>query len=506
MTSTASFKDKIKQAYSIFKWDLKACSGTLVVFAILASVFMVIILTLCMVVAFSSNSSAENGMISLFQIVDSNQFSIAVQAFQILSSLMVYFLTIVFTIFYTIKVFSYLHNKRKADLYGALPVSRITLFLSKTATAFLLSIVPAMFFMGIMSLISVCMGQPIVADASQFYAKLIMGTLACVSAYGLISVCCGTTINSVIMFITVCVAYPLSAMFVKGVAGSFFQGLYLGIFKDNFIMNALNPLAAYDGINIIYWLVFSAVCLVTASLLAKKRKAERAQSSFAYYLPCHIIKVLVAFLIGMFLGTIFGALNVFGYGYCGFVFGFVLGSVPAFIICHLIFYKGFSKLLKTAVPLGGLIVVVVIGMALCNFDLIGYNSFLPNTDEVESAGFIDSSYCYLKNGEKVGSLAKGAATDFSDKDDVKEIIAYHKLLISGTNVESDQKFAGVWSDMITDNLDFDYYTSYAVAYKLNSGKTVTRVYKGNDMFTNYDSTLTIESDYIVKQKRVCPKV
>ena len=52
MTSTVSFKEKLKQAYSVFKWDLKSCSGTMAVYAILAAVFTTIILTLCLVFGF----------------------------------------------------------------------------------------------------------------------------------------------------------------------------------------------------------------------------------------------------------------------------------------------------------------------------------------------------------------------------------------------------------------------------------------------------------------------
>lgn len=46
MTSTVSFKDKLKQIFSVILWDLKGCKGSLMVYTILASVFTVIIFTL----------------------------------------------------------------------------------------------------------------------------------------------------------------------------------------------------------------------------------------------------------------------------------------------------------------------------------------------------------------------------------------------------------------------------------------------------------------------------
>ena len=512
MTSTVSFKEKLKQAYSVFKWDLKSCSGTMAVYAILAAVFTTIILTLCLVIGFYVQNSGMYDTYSYSQAISSleaapdtnNAIAVSVRFFQIIASQMIYFLTIIFAIIYTVKVYSYLHNKRKADLYGSLPISRIMLFVSKSASAYLFTLIPAMFFLGIIFIVSMCFGQPIVNEAIDIYVKLLMGTLASISAYGLISVCCGTTINSVIMFIAVCIAYPLSAMFIKGVANGFFCGTYTGIFKDHFIMNALNPLAAYDGINIIYWLIFSAVCIIASAFLVKRRKAERAQASFAYYLPCHIVKVLVAFLVGMFLGVLFGSLNVFGDGYLGFVFGFILGSVPAFVITHLIFYKGFSKLIRTSIPLGGLVVVVVAAMAICNYDVFGYNEFVPKFDDVQSAGLIDSEHFYRENDSDLNKIVRSSAEDFTDKDSINLIISSHSSILADKDFSSDKKFQSVWYDMLVDNMNIGLNEMrYSFAYKMNNGRVVTRTYS----LSVYDSYLSnyIDTTNIVKTKTYTEK-
>lgn len=511
MTSTVSFKEKLKQAYSVFKWDLKSCSGTMAVYAILAAVFTTIILTLCLVVGFYAQSNTmydtytySQSLYSLAEAPDTNAVAEAVKVFQIIASQMIYFLTIIFAIIYTVKVYSYLHNKRKADLYGSLPISRIMLFVSKSASAYLFTLIPAMFFLGIIFIISACFGQPIVNEAIDIYVKLLMGTLASISAYGLISVCCGTTINSVIMFIAVCIAYPLSAMFIKGVANGFFCGTYTGIFKDHFIMNALNPLAAYDGINIIYWLIFSVVCIVASAFLVKRRKAERAQASFAYYLPCYIVKVLVAFLVGMFLGVLFGSLNVFGDGYLGFVFGFILGSVPAFVITHLIFYKGFSKLIRTSIPLGGLVVVVVAVMAVCNYDVFGYNEFVPNFDDVQSAGLIDAEHFYRESDSDLNKIVRNSAEDFTDKESINSIISSHSSIIADKDFSSDKKFQSVWYDMFVDNMNIGLdEMQYSFAYKMNNGRVVTRTYSLSVYDTFSDNY--IDTTNIVKTKTYTEK-
>lgn len=107
----------------------------------------------------------------------------------------------------------------------------------------------------------------------------------------------------------------------------------------------------------------------------------------------------------MFLGVLFASVNVLG-GYAGFVFGFILASVPVYIIVHLILYRGFSKLIKTSIPLGTLIVFSCVGVALCCFDAFGYNSYVPKTQDIKSAGFYDANSNYQAKGSAVGKTLK----------------------------------------------------------------------------------------------------
>lgn len=464
MMSTVSFKERLKQSWAVFRWDMKASKGTFVVYSILAAVFSTVILTLCLVTSSTGASSQE-------------LYSKAIKYFQLISCNVIFYMTILFAIIHTVRVFSYMHSKRKADLYGALPISRRMLFLTKSVSAYLITLVPAMFFIGIILIISLCLGGAAEAESLEMITRLLIGTLACVSGYGVIAVCCGTTLNSVVMFLAVCIAYPLSAMFIKGIISGFFCGFYSGLFRNHFVMNALNPLAAFEGFNTVYWLIFSAVCIVGSAYLVKKRKSERAQSAFVYYLPCHIVKLLIAFLFGMFLGVLFGFLNVFGFAIGGFIFGFILGSVPAFIISHLIFYKGFSNLLKTSAMLGGLIVAVIGVVTFLNLDVFGYNTYVPKSDEVKSAGYVDSRYCNGFRSGDIESLTRNSAQDFSDKSSVNSLITMHSAFVNNDIFESQNKFKRVFMSIFMDSVSAEYVEmEYCFAYTLNDGRIVTRNY------------------------------
>lgn len=491
MTQKTSFKSRLKQMLSFFLSDLKSCNTFLIVFGIISAVAITVCFTICVVLGNDSSFSMMLSALSITGIANSGIGEI--ELFQYSSASLVYLISIVFTIIYTVRIYSYLHNKRKADLYGSLPIGRATLFIAKSVSAYLMSIIPAIFFLSLISIISVCSGHSVVSEVTKLFPEICMGTLASIAFFGLIAVCCGTMLNSVLMFIAVCVAYPLSAIFIKGTVVGCFDGFYVGIFKDSVIMNALNPLAAYDGINVIYWLIFSVVCIALGAFLAKKRKAERAQSAFAFHLPCYIIKVLVSFLAGMFLGVLFGSMNVFG-GYAGFVFGFILASVPVYIIVHLILYRGFSKLIKTSIPLGALIIVSCVGVALCCFDAFGYNSYVPKTQDIKSAGFYDANSNYQSKGSAVGKNLKDMADDITDKDTIANILEAHYQLVDNRNYSVKNKFKNTWVSMFKDNVpvfsEISKNPDYAFAYILNNGNIVTRTYSSASAFEETESYLT----------------
>lgn len=491
MTQKTSFKSRLKQMLSFFLSDLKSCNTFLIVFGIISAVAITVCFTICVVLGNDSSFSMMLSALSITGIANSGIGEI--ELFQYSSASLVYLISIVFTIIYTVRIYSYLHNKRKADLYGSLPIGRATLFIAKSVSAYLMSIIPAIFFLSLISIISVCSGHSVVSEVTKLFPEICMGTLASIAFFGLIAICCGTMLNSVLMFIAVCVAYPLSAIFIKGIVVGCFDGFYVGIFKDSIIMNALNPLAAYDGINVIYWLIFSVVCIALGAFLAKKRKAERAQSAFAFHLPCYIIKVLVSFLAGMFLGVLFGSMNVFG-GYAGFVFGFILASVPVYIIVHLILYRGFSKLIKTSIPLGALIIVSCVGVALCCFDAFGYNSYVPKTQDIKSAGFYDANSNYQAKGSAVGKNLKDMADDITDKDTIANILEAHYQLVDNRNYSVKNKFKNTWFSMFKDNVpvfsEISKNPDYAFAYTLNNGNIVTRTYSSASAFEETESYLT----------------
>ena len=484
MTQTVSFSDRLRKGFTVFKWELRNCSGALLIFAILASVFAAIVLTLSLALGVAGATDDYT------QALDPEKLRGAVMAFQLIATGGIFCLNAVFTIIYTIRIYSYLHNKRKADMYGALPIGRRTFFIAKTVSAYLLSVVPTLFFFGVIAVISLCFGQPLLLETAGAYVQLLVGSIASISFYALLAVCCGTTVNAVLGFIAVCFAYPVAALFIKGTIRSFFIGMPTNLFNDSFIMKALNPLAAYDGRNIIYWLLFTAACLALGIWLVKKRRAECAQTSFAYYLPAYLVKLLVSFIIGMFIGVIFGSLSVFGIPLLGFVFGFLLGSTPAYLIAHIIFYRGMNRFPRTLIAFGAMTLTVIAAMAFCCFDIGGYNRFVPTEQNIQSAGVVSLGECYFTDKTSVWNIARMASDDYTDSANIRRVQDYHKSVVRYYQEEKDNRFVHIWESMFLSSIRTELFTdnNYVVAYKLKNGATVIRCYsEDNFMFSYFDS-------------------
>ncbi len=169
MTQKTSFKSRMKQAFSFFRSDLRACTPLLVVFGLISAVTVVICYTICVVLG--DDMTFTGALLSLNFLGVTNSGTGIIEIFQYSSANLIYLISIIFTIIYTVRIYSYLHNKRKADLYGSLPIGRSTLFVTKTASAYLMSIIPTLFFLGVISIITVCTGNSVISELSSMFLK-----------------------------------------------------------------------------------------------------------------------------------------------------------------------------------------------------------------------------------------------------------------------------------------------------------------------------------------------
>lgn len=466
MTSAASFSNKTKQIRSFILWEAKTNAPIMLTYLILLAVALIIPIILQITFCMSTNGATD--------------------IYLAISQYLIFAISTIFTLVFTVKQFSYLHNKRKLDMYCSMPASRATQLISKQISCFLFTVVPAVVSLLIVLLCYGIFNFNIESNGIlQLFPQLIIGAIACITAYGLVAICCGTTANTILMFLAISICYPLAINFIDSTIKTFFYGSTSTVLSSGIARILLCPLDAFNGNHIIYWLIFSVACIAVSVLLIKKRKNEKAQSAFIFTYPCHVVKILVSFIGGMFLGYILGTLGAFDFPFIGFVAGFLIGSLSVYVIAHIILYKGIHKLGKSMITYAVMFAVVIGAVSLFNFDVFGYNRAVPEKSEIKSAGIIDLSSAHNITTKNCKEHVKKSATDFDDENTVKRIYDVQKTMASEYDPYSNEQYATFWEilvfNIISDDVEYNYNDMYidamSVAFKLDNGETFTRIYQ-----------------------------
>lgn len=512
--STESFKSKLKQAKAYLKWELKTNASTLISYSVLTITLMIFAFIFCSMLGNSLNlnnmseKDFSTGIDYVFfsKVMHFKDYrDMLFYLFGVLGNGIVVGITIVSSLSYIAKSLGYLHNKRQTDMFGSFPSSRATTYISKIFSAYVISVIPALIFTLIVTLLSICLGQPVSSFTIPSIFGIIIGAFVNISVYALFAVCCGTTLNSVIMYIAINVIYPVVFLLAKAIINGFTYGITEPMHaKESLLPTALCPITAYNGNYVLYWLFFGIVVLAAGTYLVIKRKSEFAQSPFAYNAIGHIFKLCVALLFGLSFGTISGALNLFSNGLLSFAIGFLFTGLVSFVITHLILLKSFQKLLKSIFSFVALFAIIMVAVTALDSNSNNYEKLIPDIDDIASGGIVDSSDIYSdiyldKATESMDfdTYTKKISEDFTDRESIEKIINIEKKAFEYMTATTSRKFSigietlmvqlqntstleiGEYNEMYYNSLysntnDWTELSIFGVSYKLNNGSYVNQ--------------------------------
>ena len=476
MTSTTSTK-RLKPEISMLKLGIKNNLTVIIIYLSLILFFGIIY--------FMGSLSAQ----TLADAVESD-FNPWVDASIAMAS-MTTFLSFLFMIVLSVKEFSYLHNKRKTDMFGALPITRRSLFITKSLTVFLISAVPMTVVMLLLMLITANEGSPTVMGMFQKdvnVGDVLLRTLVNLSAniafIGFLSVCCGKTSEKVLSYLIINGAYPIGMMLVQLLPASFLYGYTINF--DEMFTFALCPACAGFAISQLYWLGFTAVFFAASVLLVRKRKAESAQSHFAYTVPKIVIKLMISFAVGIAMAFLFAVLfNDTSLEIFRFWLGMIIGSFLSYFVVQLIFAGGFAKFGKSLIPYGIMIAAFAAVFVVISMGFFGYNSYIPSVDSIKSVSFTEG-YSIKHNDKNI------IEHNITDKKEIEKVTKLHKDVYE--LVSKDSKYSirsNTLSSVFASILGYgntDYYSNYmgynfddttqpvSLTYTLNNGSKVSRKY------------------------------
>ncbi len=414
--------------------------------------------------------------------------------------------------------FLYLHSKKQIDFYNSLPVKRETLFAVKFLDGFL--IIAAAYLINMFATFGIFCGNGVAAGEimKMMFASFAVNMIGFLLLYAVMVIAVLLTGNLFISILGAGVLYgymPAISVLIESLKSLFFvtqgrgnnifwlaeYGSPIGYFgkmvsagldvfhTDQFYddidfgirMNLQNTtdsgasLLKYCVIGLAVAVVLAAVALV----LYKIRPSESAGKAMAFKKTQAPIKILILVPMTITMTIFLWSIYYSGvWAAVGFALGLVLSSCIIEIIYHFDFAKLFANPVQTAVS--GVLALVVVGFFWT--DAFGYDSYIPNEKNFESATInmnLDADVDYglpYRDGDSYRWRYMNAS-DYADANmkitDYTAVRALAEKAVENAKQQRGRKLNGDSSYSYDGN---DYMIYVQAGYRQKNGKTVYRSY------------------------------
>ena len=402
-----------------------------------------------------------------------------------------------FTFISALKTFSFLHNKRSVDMFGALPTNRTTMFISHLLAG--MSAIALPFTVGsiIIMAIATRSGESFKLGVFMIFTSLLM-IAAAYTFTALIAYCCGTVVDTAIVTIAA------NGIWVGMI------GLYFGLLSEiipgyefvNILYSPIFPAFAPYGFsiadityheegseaavisNIVWQLIFTAGIFCLTIYVSKHRKAESSQNGFAFaWLPM-VIKAGASVVAGAFIGFI--AAETADSGYTNmyiFAFWYVIIGFVAFFVLHLIFARGLKgKFIPQAIVFGSTSVAALVLVFSMTYGM-GIDTYVPSSNSVKSVNFDYCTFTEPENIELVTEIHKLVADGIKDSEGYPYYIGYEYDYYSDYDYISNGHYYTDDGEDVTEQIehakkDYSYVNSasFDFNYKKKFGFSTCRSY------------------------------
>lgn len=395
---------------------------------------------------------------------------------------------VVFAMLSAMSGFSFLHSKDKMDFYHSLPIRREQWFLSEYISGILIFIVPYVICSGLTIAaggINGIMTAQLAADSALAAAGGMFAFLVIYHACLLAVMLTGQNVTGFLAS-GVIIVYPTLVFSIFIILKSTFFASYYeeGGRLIGQIADLLSPVGIFirlissTGTGELRAAVFagavviSALFLVGAFLLYKIYPSEAAGTPLAFSRTAPVFKVLICIPAALFSGIAVKELM----GSPGTKWILAVSFLAAVILCLVIefIYRRDLRMLfagwrSSLISLGGVALI----LCIFQFDLLGYDTYQPKQDQVESMGFSPNSFWnyfeYAETSEGYEMLnGGGVPTENTD--------AFYRL--ARTGIENLKK--GLTPETVdrasSDSEIGKNYINAAFCYKLESGRKVYRRY------------------------------
>jgi ABC-2 type transport system permease protein len=420
-------------------------------------------------------------------------------------------------------MFSYLSAKDKVDFYHSLPIRREKLFIASYLNGILLFIIPCLIFTALFILIcmfgfgitgmSVLMPWFLQKDIAYLLIYWIIYSIAVLAVMltgNTVIAYCGTMILLCYNALINVTITSLKATFFEHYASTDSSWWSYGIFNPiAWVSKLLSSIPKVDTSSQWYWsssiftVIIWAVVLTGIALVLyclRPSEATGCALSFAFTKPIVKCALLILFSIfsGVFFELISGEASTSELG-PWMIFGFIMGCLIGHSILQVVLEFDFKAILKGRITLCICAAVSFLVICIYGFDLTGYDSYIPNVDQIESASIvptflvsnyriqIDGSYTYMSD-----YMQKNMK--LTEEDDLENVLEI---------VQKSLEFDTAYKNYLDTDIAYQFvdeagnhgisYGNCIITYRLKNGRTVSRAY--NMPLTSVEgTTLLTEGD------------
>ena len=399
--------------------------------------------------------------------------------------------------------FSYLYSKKKVDMYHSLPVKREVLYFIKIINGILIVLIPFIICGIVASLLAIANTGKISVLIATIWA-IAEWTLLFILSYFLTAFSIMLTGNMLIGILACgffSFYFPLISLVLKGYQSTFFDTYYTsGFIIENVLPNMSSFMLMFNIFElkwltrIIIVILASIVFLFINLFLYKKRASEAAGKSVSF----NVIKLPIKSMMVIFMSILMYLLGYevmndsIGWG----LFGLIVSGVITHCVMEIIYNQDFKKIFAKKIELLVLIIISIFIAAAFQFDIFGYDSYIPSASQIKSTAVISdllesNSEQYYNKVEISDGYYDESFVDVDYASDSKiEADQIKKMDIQNKDAVLELARQGIEAAKydLEPQGDFD---RVLISYKLKNGRTVGRVY-----YVDLDqSTLGLSSVY-----------
>ena len=310
-----------------------------------------------------------------------------------------------------VALFAYLHNRQKVDFYHSLPISRTRLFANNFLTGIVCTLLTYFIMLAITLACVYAMGCGEAVRWGEIGGAVLCNLIIFLLVYALTvltTIVCGNTIITLLLLVWVFFSPMLIRILQIGLFTNFYETYTSADAYYNLGLAAfLSPVFQYFGIDglhfrgssfvfggtdgssalglLVGYLIAAAVVTALALFLFRIRRSERAGTALAFTPTKLPIKVYMCLVMGVAFGWVFGMIA----GNFWFWPGLVIGTVLFHWIVEIIYAFDFRAIFAKPLHLLAILVVLFAGMLAMQFDVTGYDTWLPDREDITAVD-IDS--------------------------------------------------------------------------------------------------------------------